>query len=245
MKRCADKECRRPFEPANPKHFQKFCSEQCRQRSNRRRNRRKINARRRKKPVLMKCGRPGCDVYFFRRGPSRRIYCTLKCGRAARRQLYSKICLECHAEFGTPFKRKIFCSRACKKRAAGLADRRLLRAAKAGVLVRKPVSPGRPKLAPEETRMFEIGQAVERFIQPATMALKIIAKLSPHSRGDLGTFRDELLALGFKKDEVPLAQFARTAKQLSRRVVTGRENMTEASVTRYHQGYLCSLARVG
>ena len=122
-------------------------------------------------------------------------------------------------------------------------EREALAKIKTGELVRKPVSPGRPKLAPEETRIFEIGQAVEQFIQPAKMALKIIAKLPPHSRGDLETFRDDLLALGFKKDEVPLAQFAKTAKQLSRRVVAGRENMTEASVTRCHQGYLSEFVR--
>jgi hypothetical protein len=121
--------------------------------------------------------------------------------------------------------------------------RELLNKIKKGEYVPKPVSPGRPKLAPEETRVFEIGQAVEQFIQPAKMALKIISKLPSHSRGDLLTFRDELLALGFKKDEVPLAQFARTAKQLGRRVIAARENMTEASVTRCHQAYVSELER--
>jgi hypothetical protein len=114
---------------------------------------------------------------------------------------------------------------------------------KNGDYVLKPVSPGRPKLAPEETRVSEIGQAVEQFIQPAKMALKIIVGLSPRERADLGSFRDNLLALGFKKDEVPLAQFARTAKQLARRVIAARENMTEASVTRCHQAYLSGLDR--
>jgi hypothetical protein len=109
---------------------------------------------------------------------------------------------------------------------------------KAGELAPKPVSPGRPRLAPQGTRIFKIGQAAEQFIEPAKMALKIIAGLPSHERGSLETLRAKLLPLGFRKDEIPLAQFARTPKQLARRVVAARESMTEASVTRHHQAYL-------
>jgi hypothetical protein len=153
----------------------------------------------------------------------------------------------CGKQFKTRFKkRKIFCSVKCKKHAAHLRDRELAalgRRAAAGLLIPKPVSPGRPKLAPGKTRIFGIGQAVEQFIQPARMALKIIARLPSHERGNPATLRAELLPLGFRKEEISLAQFARTAKQLSRRVVAMRENMTEASVTRCHQAYISELGR--
>jgi hypothetical protein len=109
----------------------------------------------------------------------------------------------------------------------------------------RPVSPGRPKLAPGKTRIFGIGQAVEQFIQPAKMALKIISGLPSDERGNLATLRAELLPLGFRKDEISLAQFARTAKQLARRVVAAREKIAETSVTRRHQEYLSELGRTG
>ena len=110
---------------------------------------------------------------------------------------------------------------------------------KNGELVPKPVSPGRPKLAPKETRAFEVGSAVEDFIPKAEMALKIIAGLPQRERTNIETLRATLAPLGFVTEaELRLAQFERTPKRLARSIVAGRLPMSLKAVERCHQRYL-------
>jgi hypothetical protein len=115
----------------------------------------------------------------------------------------------------------------------------------AGVLRRMPRSTGRRKLAPKETRAFEIGSAVEDLIPKAEMALKIIAGLPPRERS-FETLKAKLMGMGFVMDEeVRLAQFESTPKRLARSIVAGRNlvgpdrrPMTIEAVERSHQRYL-------
>ncbi len=164
---CRDKECRHGFLPNNPKHVQNYCSAACRQRSNRRRNHDWINRRRRKKPLLMTCARPGCGVQFVRKGKSRKLFCTPKCARAVREAiahpLLTKNCPECGIEFTYKRKKRIFCSPKCKKRAAQRSDRELLRAAKRGAAsVPTPAKRGRKRQSDVNRKYFKVGSLVEK-----------------------------------------------------------------------------------
>jgi hypothetical protein len=111
---------------------------------------------------------------------------------------------------------------------------------KNGEFMPKPVSPGRPKLTPKETRAFEIGSAVEELIPKAEIALKIVAGLQPRERSSLEALRAQLLPLGFATEgDLRLAQFERTPKRLARSIVAGRNRpMTVEAVERSHQRYL-------
>jgi hypothetical protein len=115
---------------------------------------------------------------------------------------------------------------------------------KRGQLMPRPVSPGRPKVAPEKRHYAEIGRAVEDFMPRAGIALQIIDGMPSHERASLETLRAKLQPLGFlTKEELQLAQFATTAKLLARSIVAARNRSTVEAVERSHQKLLRSKVR--
>jgi hypothetical protein len=102
-----------------------------------------------KEPVLMTCATPGCEVQFWRKAMSRQRFCTPRCRvLGLKRPLRTGKCAApgCGREFKTRFKRKIFCSHKCKKRAQRLRDLKLLANARSLQLVpaASKRKPGRP-----------------------------------------------------------------------------------------------------
>ena len=104
--------------------------------------------------------------------------------------------------------------------------------------------PGRrKKLAAEETRAFEIGQMVQKFIPRATEALKAVAELPPSERRDLQALKRILLPLEFTLPQIKQIPFSKSiAVTLARHWAAESEHMDYASVARAHQRYLSRAA---
>jgi len=96
--------------------------------------------------------------------------------------------------------------------------------------------PGRPKLAPGETKAFEIGPEVDALIPRARLALQIKAEI-PSSRRRVETLTARLLDRGFSKGEAELVQFATTPQMLARQFEADRRATSLAAVIRSHQRY--------